>query len=63
MTRIFAAVVAALTALVLAVTAPALPALARGSGPPSAAAPAGVPADLVADDVSFRGGGGLVLHG
>ncbi|PZG17915.1 alpha/beta hydrolase family protein [Nonomuraea aridisoli] len=54
MTRLFAAVVAA---LVLAVTAPALaasPSSPRGLGPPG---------DLVADDVSFRGGGGLVLHG
>jgi dienelactone hydrolase len=41
----------------------ATPAAAPAATPAAAAPPPGVPADLTAEEVTFTGGGGLVLHG
>ncbi|MEU4408427.1 prolyl oligopeptidase family serine peptidase [Streptosporangium sp. NPDC023963] len=46
-----------------AAPAPATPAAALTATAPTSAAPPGVPPDLAATEVGFRGGGGLAMHG
>jgi dienelactone hydrolase len=52
-----------LAAVAIALALLAAPSAALPPGSPAAAPPSGVPADLTAEEVSFTGGDGLVLHG